>query len=998
MVNAFSFLCAKFKWYMKKITFLIICIFSHFAFSQDDMNNNNLSTIYGTVYDSEKSEPIVGAFLFLDGGQQKAQTDLDGKFSFHQIEFGVHKILVKTVEYPDTIVTVNVVGVTPVEVSIYVEAKFTEIGIVHVKPKRTLDQEKIDLIKKNPGGIEIINQAVIARSPITTATDVIAKGSGTSVQDNKFVVVRGLNDRYNAAFLNGAPLPSSESDRKAFSFDIFPANMLEYLSIQKTATPELSGEFAGGVIDIKTKDVPEESFQSLTIGGGYNTITTGKEQVYYKGGKYDWLGIDDGSREISSAIPSKANFPLLMSDQAKLAKDFTTNWGTNSKNFAPNYNMQYTIGLTDTLFGKEVGLIGSLTYNRKNNYNTTIRRSYSANEAVAGSASEIETDYLDKVYSTQILAGSMLNLTMKFNQHNKVSFKNVYNLNSDNRLINRTGERDPLESNPTQIKSNAYWFTSNNIYSGQLIGEHLSKNDKLRFDWVGGYSDIKRSIPNLRRSIYTRSKYLSDPTNPNPEDTMYVANISQTNVGPSYGGGMFFSENKESIISFKGNLSYHLDTIAGIATEIKVGGMYQYRDRDFNARQLGYTRYGISGGNVNFDNSLLFLPEDSIFQAQNMGLISPGVGGFKLTDGTKFTDGYIANSNTKAGFVSFDNRFRKKFRLHWGARAEYFSQYLSANIDEDSLLVVESSLLDVLPSMNFIYSHSKKQNYRLSASQTLNRPEYRELAPFAFYDFNTQFVLSGNPELKRSKITNLDLKYEWFPGNGQFLSGTFFYKYFENPIEQIVRADVTNEISYKNVPYATNYGFEIDFKGIVGLMFHADSNSFANRFSISSNLAIIRSNVDVSKNVGTQYASRPLQGQSPYVFNGSLSYLDEANDMTMTLTLNNVGSRIYILGSINQPDIWEKSRTFIDFQIQKSFFKNKLDLKINFQNLLAQNQLFYQNKYNVATDPAKGFDLVTNSLLLGDKNNINGYDKDVDDLVWSTTFGRTFSFSLTYKF
>jgi hypothetical protein len=118
----------------------------------------------------------------------------------------------------------------------------------------------------------------------------------------------------------------------------------------------------------------------------------------------------------------------------------------------------------------------------------------------------------------------------------------------------------------------------------------------------------------------------------------------------------------------------------------------------------------------------------------------------------------------------------------------------------------------------------------------------------------------------------------------------------------------------------------------------------------------------------------------------------------MTLTLNNVGSRIYILGSINQPDIWEKSRTFIDFQIQKSFFKNKLDLKINFQNLLAQNQLFYQNKYNVATDPAQGFDLVTNSLLLGDKNNINGYNKDVDDLVWSTTFGRTFSFSLTYKF
>jgi outer membrane receptor for ferrienterochelin and colicin len=298
--------------------------------------------------------------------------------------------------------------------------------------------------------------------------------------------------------------------------------------------------------------------------------------------------------------------------------------------------------------------------------------------------------------------------------------------------------------------------------------------------------------------------------------------------------------------------------------------------------------------------------------------------------------------------------------------------------------------------LNVIYSATKNQNLRFSASQTLNRPEYRELAPFAFYDFNTQFVLSGNDSLQRAKITNADLRYEYFGGNGQMFSATVFYKFFSNPIEQIARPDVLNEISYKNVPNAFNYGIELEFKTNIGSLFKADSSSMWNKLLVYSNLGLIHSVVNVSKNVGTPYESRPLQGQSPYVFNCGVNYQTD-NNLSFSLNLNRVGSRIYILGSILQPDIWEKSRTFLDFQVAKTFLNNKLEVKFNIQNILAQNLIFYQNKYGAATK-RNVFNKATDYLFSGDATGESRYNKSIDDVVWSTKFGQTFSFVITYKF
>ena len=946
--------------------------------------------VEGTVKDfleGTTGDLIPGVKIIIDGTEYRAISDFDGNYYIRGIEFGTYSITISSPGHITKILTDVIVSSSDVQlINISLEPISTSISeiVVKVKINKSDDIGTLNVKKNSANSSDVISAQAISKTPDRTTSDVLKRVSGASIQDNKFVIIRGLNDRYNAAYLNDGPLPSSESDRKAFSFDIFPANMLDNITIVKTATPDLPAEFAGGIIQINTKSIPAKNFQSIALGGGYNTITTFKDQVTYKGGKLDWLGIDDGARSLSSSIPDKKDFPIITHEQADLAKRTTSDWGIDTKHFSPNLNLQYTLGLNTKFFKKELGIFAALSYNISNNYNQTIRRSYTGSGL--DSTTQLEFDYLDKVYSTQILAGTLANFTLKLNDKNKLGFKNLYSINSDDRVIARSGVSNP-GADPIEVKSNVTWFTGNNIYSGQLHGEHLFKNEKLKFNWIGSYSNIQRTVPSIKRSIYQRSK--------NGIDTNYVANVSNS-VSADYGGGIFTSLNKENIASVKGDFIYTLKTFFGVKSDLKVGGLYQKRNRDFTSRMLGYSQYKPKGNF--FNDSLLYLDQNSIFSQQNMGLLASGKGGFKLTDATKPTDAsYNANSSITAGFLMLDNKYNNFLRLVWGVRAEYFTQNLNAIRNDKSPLVVDVKELDFLPSINSIFSINKKQNIRLSYSHTLNRPEYREIAPFAFYDFNTQFVLSGNDSLQTAKIKNIDLRYEWFPGKGQLLSGTLFYKDFKNPIEIVTRPDVDKESTYKNLSKATNYGVELEFRTVVGALFKCDTSSFVNNFTLYTNLAIIRSIVDVSNVIGAAYKSRPLQGQSPYVFNAGLTYFDTNKDMSFSANINRVGDRIAILGTILEPDIWEKSRTFIDFQIAKSFLNKRLDAKLNFQNVLSQNQVFYQNNY-FDNEVVSGFKGGVNTVLIGDKGNRNGYNKKIDDLIWSTTFGKTISASITFKF
>lgn len=933
------------------------------------------SSVRGTVKDETTGETLPGVKVMVEGlaTPKVGMTDFDGKFNLQGIPVGTYSITFKYATYNTKNITDVVLKAgEPTVLDVLLGTAVSEQAeVVVTATMKKESSASLLLTQKNAATVsDGISSESIRRTPDRSTSDVLKRISGASIQENKFAVIRGLNDRYNAAYINGAPLPSSESDRKAFSFDIFPANMLDNLVILKTATPDLPGDFAGGVIQVNTKSIPEEKFQSFTIGGGYNTITTGKEKITYKGGKYDWLGLDDGNRALPANLPSNVH-ALSTPEQGELAKTFSYDWSLQNKKFAPNTSLQYAFGWNKkNEKNRQFGIVAAANYNRTNIYNETNRNSF---EVAEGMPTVQKNEYLDKNYISQTMAGILANLSFKWNDNNQIGFKNVLSVNSDDRVVGRTGNTDKASDGAPIVNSNLRWFTSNRIYTGQLIGDHYFPTSKIKLNWVGSYSSIQRDIPNMRRSVYVNG----DPLNPLSKFEL------ATGTALSSSGSMFFAKNIENMYSAKVDGTLPFDIGKNSKNELKIGGFVQFRDRNFYARSLAYDWYGV-------DNAAIkILPLSDIYSVNNMG-----VGGFKLDEITKPSDSYTASSNLYSGFAMFDNKFKKSLRLIWGVRAEQFQQKLTAIRQAgDTIRLNNKPVLDILPSANFIWSLTEKQNLRLSYSNTVNRPEYRELAPFAFFDFTTAFTLSGNEKLTRAKIQNFDLRYELYPGKGQIISASLFNKQFNNPIETISDAALENQITYQNVKSATNYGIELEVKFILASLLNADSSKFLNNLTLFSNLAIIRSSVDLSGVSGA--VDRPLQGQSPYVFNAGITYQHPESDLSFALNANQVGQRIFIVGNVATPNIWENSRMFLDFQVTKSFMKKKLEMKLNIQNILAQRQIFYQKDEKSTGAGGNSF---FNNILYGDKLNRNGYDKEKDMIRWNTNYGRAISATITYRF
>ena len=974
---------------MKYFYSLLIVLISSAIYSQTTI-------IKGTVVEEGTGKTIPGVLVKVLNTKLATQTDASGNFIIRNVPVGKQELEFSDFTLDTKIISdVDAIKDETTSLTVSMAEKNNTLNEVVIKRTKMKAESVASLlsVQKNSARVsDGISAETIKRTPDKTTSDVLKRISGTSIQDNKFVIIRGLNDRYNTTYLNGSPLPSTEPDKKAFSFDIFPANMLDNLVIYKTATPDLPGEFAGGVIDINTKSTPDKNFQSISVGTGYNTITTGET-------KFEANDIKVG---LTSYFPSSTDFIALQNLKtetsiqqiASLAKNYQTDWSVDEGKFDPNTNLQFTLGRYFK-FNEEqsLGLLASVTNNVTNIYGETSRNSYETPGSVLESFS-------DKNYSKQKLTGAILNLSLKLDTNNMFSFKNLYSITSESRYTDRIGTKNAQDAEPIIGAITNRLFTQNKIYTGQLIGEHFLPKSKIKFNWVGAYSNVQREIPSERRNTYEYLQY-SDGTQSVPR-----AEFSKNAVGADFPGSIFTSNNKENIFSTKIDASKKIEFSDNFSADVKVGGITQSRSRKFEARQLGYIRFngnvnGVIWGNDNtFLTTIQTLPNATIFNASNMGILStsPNSSGLTLFEGTKGSDYYDAEANLNAGYIMIDNIFNK-WRIIWGARLEDYTQKLNSKSDVGDIITVDDKQLDILPSVNLIYSLTKKQNLRLSGSKTLNRPEFRELAPFIFFDNATRFSTAGTPTLKITEIYNADLRYEFFPGKGQLVSVSAFYKDFTNPIE--IQALANNSNQYQNADAGTNYGVEIDFRVLLSSIIGTKENKFLDDLTIFSNLAVIRSKVDISNLIATSIDT-PLQGQSPYVFNAGFQYLNKELGWSFSANMNRVGNRITIHGnqtSDNQtPAFWEKARTLLDFQLAKSFWNNKFELKLNVQNALAQDLIFYQNNDLPGTSEIKGFDAFVNKLFTGDSQNKNGYNTQEDDLIWKTKFGQTFSFTMTYNF
>jgi len=947
----------------------------------------------GKIIDFTTGESIPGVKLVVEGTDFKCLSDPEGNYLLSNVPNGEYSLLVSYTGYNTKIITdANVKDNQVNELNVSLEKVVVEIGevVIRVKMNRESESSLIQMKKNAVTSMDGVSSEAIKKTPDKTVSDVLKRVTGASIQDNKFVVIRGLSDRYNFALINGLALPSSESDRKAFSFDIFPSIMLDNLVIYKTATPDMPGEFSGGVIDINTSEPKEKNFQSIQIGGSYNVITTFKNFQTYDSPFADNFGFGSASRALPTSLPATDVFAGLTKDEkGELAKEMAFSWSGENRTALPSMSLQYALGHyfpSKTEKGRGLGLSFAYVYQNNFSFSKITRREFE--EQATGVILKMELE--DSAYTQNILNSAMLNLAYNFNKKNRIQFKQLYSINADDRYNVRHGVRE-LDNDPKQFeRSNNIWYTQNNMYTSQLTGSHDMKFAKI--NWYGGYSNIQRDIPNLRRVVYRKYATVEEDTT-----QFYVAVVQNNGTIPTAAGNMFWSNTNEHIVNGRYDLSKKI-ALGKTNHEIKIGGFHQWRTRDFVSRNFGFSQYKPT--NSSFNSQVLLQPADSIFSQANLGMMNNGLGGFKLEEASAVDDSYQAQSFLNAGFLMVNSELHKLLRLVYGARFEAYNQqfnYIEAGSNLQKNL--DTTYVDILPSVNLIISPTEKINVRLAYFKTVSRPEFRELAPFAFYNFLQDNILSGNPTLDRATIDNFDLRFEFFPGKGQVVSVSGFYKSFLNPIELINRTGTSGapELYYTNVPKVSNFGGEMEYKLNFGFLSKKDSTDINlwSGLNVGANLALIKSRVDLSQTIGSG-SDRPLQGQSPFIVNASINYTHPTKDWSVTASYNIVGQRIYIVGNVQEPSVWENGRHVIDLQVAKTF-NERWELKLNVKDLLAQDLIFFQD-----LNGNRKFDnKLSTNVEKFDPNNPSGndqYEQGPDNVWQEINFGQSISLSLKYNF
>ncbi|ROI06381.1 TonB-dependent receptor [Chryseobacterium sp. G0240] len=889
---------------------MLLALFSAgYAFAQSQI-------LEGRVLDEKDNTPIQGVKVKVN--DQEVTTDISGYYSINLSPGTNYIITVSSNGYNKkeiSEVTIKNEGNTHLDIVLdKPSAKEKEIeGVVIRSNARKETIASTIGLQKNAGVVsQVIGVEAIKRSPDRNTGEVLKRVSGVSLFDGKYIVVRGLSDRYNQAMLNGIQLSSTEPDRKTFSFDLFPANVIETLVINKTFIPEYTGEWGGGLIQVNTKDIPNKDFFNVQVGVGGNTITMGQEFLMQKGGKWDFLGIDDGYRKLPTNMPAKNGFSILNEAQkTEIGKGYTKNFGFNSVGYPENISLQLDGGFNTKVFGKDLGVIAVLNYSNNKRRTESTNRFFTINDQTA----DTNFDYFTEKYSNDVILGGMLNLSLKFNSNNKISLKNIITNNTVNHMSFRTGkdfEFDPV--NGTNIVAREIGFKQTTFYNSTINGTHkIDALGGLTFNWYGSFGILDQYIPLLQRLQYNQ--------HPDMAGSPYLALIS--NGLSQKSGSVFYSTLSDYLYNAGGDVSKTF-TLFGEKQTIKGGYLFQVKDRIYNSRPFSVRL-------ENYNQGLLSQPFETIFNPENFG--ADGRFTFDEIAGNQYR--YIANTILNAGYLQFDNNFTPWLRAVWGLRVENFDQLVGSTKKSDDRFV-NTRVTDFLPALNLTFKVNPKMNIRLAGSQTVVRPEFREVSPLAYYDFDLGATVIGNKFIERTKITSADLRWEYYPRTGEIISVAGFYKNFKKPIELYFNQSgvgTSNTFNYLNVDKADAYGLELEFRKKLDFI-----SAFRN-FTFGGNFAYIKNRVtDEATKI-----DRPMQGQSPYTINLSLQYDAEKSGWSSTVLFNMIGRRILYVGNDQVPPIWEAPRPLLDFQLAKKIWNKKGEIKLNISDILNRRAKFYHD-------------------------------------------------------
>lgn len=898
---------------------------------------------------NEKNEPLQGVSVKVSGSRGGTITDPEGRFNITIAAGKTYALSFSAVGYTAKTVHEIVVSAGRANsLAVVMERAGKKLNEVTVTGTRSVRRETtVSLIQfqKNTNTIAaVVSAEAISRSPDRNTGEVLKRIPGASIQEGKYLIIRGLSDRYNQAMLNGIQLSSTEPDRKTFSFDIFPSAMIDNIIVNKAFVPELPGEWAGGLVQINTKDIPAKPFFNIQAGTGINTQTTGKDFYTYKGGRLDWLGMDDAARALPDNLPFKNAFKnLSLSQKTEWGKQFNNEWSVKQGNAPVDASLQMSGGFNTTLFNKKFGGVIALTY-----LNRSRRLAFDNNffniTGAGNTVKQADTiySYRNTRYSKSVLWGGLANFALQLNNSNKISARNIFNVNAIDYTTLREGYDYEFNA---PVKARELGFRTNMLFNTQLTGDHSIAALQSKLKWYGSFTILDQYIPAQKRLQY----------NQNRSTGVYEALLGEARSQKS--GSIFYSSLSDYIYTAGGDCSFSFDWLNNRQT-VKAGYLFQVKDRLYNSRPFSILIPASS------DHSLLRLPEDALFATKNFG-----GDGFYFDEYGEASFRYLANSILNAGYLQFDNQFTGWLRVAWGVRVEDFGQVVGS-VEKSDPRHTSTRVTDFLPAVNATFKLNNLASIRLTGSQSVIRPEFRELSDFSFYDFEAGATVVGNKNLKRTKVTNADLRYELYPRAGELFTAGIFYKHFKDPIEQMFNqtgAGGSSSFNFINAGEATGYGIELEFRKKLDFIKGLQS------FTLQTNLAYINSMVNSEQ----QKLNRPLQGQSPYLVNIGIQYDIEKTGLNITVLYNQIGRRIVYVGNNEYPEIWEAPRPLLDLQIAKKLFDKKGEIRLNVSDIINTKAHYYQN-------------------LDGNKN-FRNYS-NADAIAIRKNYGTNFSLTFGYNF
>jgi hypothetical protein len=847
--------------------------------------------IVGRIIDAASGAGLSDAGVQVVGTPIGTMSGVDGRFTIANVPAGTVTIMVRRIGYaPKTITGIYLEGgkTLPQDVSLAQASVQLTAQVVTAQSERGSVNEALDQQRNSVNVVSSITAEQIAKSPDGDAAQAVGRVSGVSVMDGKYVFVRGLGDRYTQTSLNGARIPSPEPEKKVVPLDLFPTGLLQTITTVKTFTPDQPGDFAGASVDIQTREFPAQRTWAMSTSTGASDAVLGRRVLMPSRVAGDLFANGAGARALPGFVRQFGNFANSFPGQAdynRMVSEFRNSWTPQGQEGGLNGSTSVSVGGNDPVLGQRIGYLVSGTYSYTQEAKLDQVRALALAQTGA-TPSEIDR-YEGSTGRSSVLWGGLANFSTLVGARTRVALNNTYNRTMDSEARSERGLSENLGI-PFTIARQKY--VERSVRSSQiLVQSDLTARQK--FELSLSASGVTRTEPD--RSEFVQAIF----TDPNTGTAMTPQWFSSSNEGAV----RTYSDLTED--AWEARSHYRLQFgEAGRTLAVKVGGLGRRATREANSSAYSINASGITQAERELAAERIF---DGRYTAagDNVWRVTPiGVGGT-----------YSASDYLFGGFAMIEKEFGPRWQLISGARVEYSDVLVTAQPTIGAVSSTNPTFTDVLPALALTFRPTESVNFRISASQTVSRPEYRELAPIQYREVMGFDNVLGNPDLQRALIQNYDMRWEWYLGAGEVVSVGAFAKRFTNPIERVYRGSSgTRIITFVNAEGADNYGLELE--GRKSLDFLADR--LAN-LSLSANATLMQSQIRLGdQSIAVTNSKRSMVGQAPYMFNTGLTWTSNSGASSATFLYNVVGARITEAGEVPLPDVKELERHMVDFSVR----------------------------------------------------------------------------------